>query len=61
MAWPTEVSTVTPRFLNPSVLANLQKVASDIAEIDADVNTLIDHPLVNYYEKVWGQWFRRLD
>lgn len=61
LAWPTEITAVKPRFLSPAILAGLQNFAPDIAETDADVNTLIDHPLVNYYEKGWEQWFRHLD
>jgi spermidine synthase len=61
LAWPSEITAVTPRFLSPAILASLQNFAPDIAELDADVNTLIDHPLINYYEKGWEQWFRHLD
>lgn len=61
VAWPTEITALTPEFLSPEVLANLQTFAPDISELEADVNTLIDHPLVNYYEKGWEQWFRRVE
>ncbi len=46
------------RFLTPAALVSMQTFPPDMAPVPSDVNTIIDHPLVAYYEAGWREWFR---
>ncbi|MCB1969310.1 MAG: polyamine aminopropyltransferase [Geminicoccaceae bacterium] len=46
------------RFFEPSMFEEMQYFPDDMAKVDIEENTIIDHPLPAYYEKGWDHWFR---
>lgn len=46
------------RFLTAASLPGLFAFPPDMAQVPAEVNTIIDHPLVLYYEQGWQDWFQ---
>jgi len=45
------------QFLTPALLSSLIIFPEDMAEVDTDINTLQDHPLLRYYQAGWEKWF----
>ena len=46
------------RFLTAAILAQMTVFPSDMASLDVEANSIIDHPLTRYYHNGWSHWFR---
>jgi spermidine synthase len=57
-AWDTIKLSVPTRFLNAAALASMTQFASDIAAVDAQINTIHTHVLPKYYEQGWAKWYQ---
>ena len=45
------------RFLTPQLLPALTEFPPDMQALPAEINTLQEHPLLQYYEQGWSRWF----
>ena len=45
------------RFLTEATLPALVAFPPDMGQVPADINTIIDHPLIEYYADGWRRWF----
>lgn len=45
------------RFLSAETLTRMTEFPPDMAELDVQANSILDHPLVRYYEEGWSDWF----
>ena len=45
------------RYLDATQLKAMQIFPPDMSEIDAQVNTLLFHPLMHYYNEGWAYWY----
>ncbi|MEM7254530.1 MAG: polyamine aminopropyltransferase [Pseudomonadota bacterium] len=60
LPWPPRrlaLDSLNLKFLTPSEMARLGEFPPDMARVDALANTLVDHPLVKYYQEAWARWF----
>lgn len=46
------------KFLQTSMLAAMADFPDDMGPVEVEENTILDHPLVAYYEAGWDRWFR---
>ena len=46
------------RFLTAETLPKLFDFPPDMESVPVDVNRIIDHPLVRYYEQGWKEWYQ---
>ena len=46
------------RFLTAATLAQMTVFPSDMASLDVEANSIIDHPLTRYYLDGWSRWFQ---
>ncbi|MEO1019439.1 MAG: spermidine synthase, partial [Pseudomonadota bacterium] len=46
------------KFLTEAGLAAMTEFPPDMAPTPSAVNTILDHPLIAYYEDGWSRWFR---
>lgn len=44
-------------YLTSELLQSMQKFPKDMSQIDADINNIHDHKLLEYYSKGWDKWF----
>jgi spermidine synthase len=45
------------RFATADTLAAMPRFPPDMGPVDVRVNTLVDHPLVRYYDAGWSRWY----
>lgn len=45
------------QYLNDDVQKTMHQFPPDMQSLEVEVNTLISHDLLNYYEKGWNQWY----
>ena len=45
------------RFLNSTMLPQLFDFPNDMGKVSVEINQLATHPLLQYYEKGWEQWY----
>ncbi|MGB0410797.1 MAG: polyamine aminopropyltransferase [Pikeienuella sp.] len=46
------------RYLNDATWQAAQVFGNDASQVEAEVNTIRDHPLIRYYQDGWSHWFR---
>ncbi|MCB1834550.1 MAG: hypothetical protein KDH19_14125, partial [Geminicoccaceae bacterium] len=46
------------KFLQTPMLAAMAEFPDDMGPVEVEENTILDHPLVAYYEAGWDRWFR---
>lgn len=44
------------RYFTPELWSAMTMFAPDIGPVDVEVNTILSHPLVSYYEDGWARW-----
>jgi spermidine synthase len=47
------------QFLTPSMLPQLFDFPADMSQLAVETNHLINHPLLDYYEKGWKDWYQQ--
>lgn len=57
LSWETIRPLPGARFVTAETLATMPRFPPDMAAVDVSVNTLMDHPLVRYYETGWSRWY----
>jgi len=45
------------RYLDADIIKNMSDFAKDMQAVDAEVNTLMYHPLMHYYNQGWSYWY----
>lgn len=58
---PARPATALPdglRFLTDATLPRLFAFPPDMAPVPVAVNSIVDHPLVRYYEQGWQEWYQ---
>ena len=54
-----QLANLNYQFLTPSMLPQLFEFPADMRSLPVETNHLINHPLLEYYEKGWKDWYQQ--
>jgi spermidine synthase len=57
IAMPKGGFPANTRYLTPLTAEKMTIFAPDISRVETSINTILDHPLLHYYEEGWSYWY----
>jgi spermidine synthase len=54
-----QLAALKYQFLTPTMLPQLFDFPADMSQLPVETNHLINHPLLEYYEKGWKDWYQQ--